>query len=348
MKFTRTTRSFGLALGLVTGASWAQTDEERAGARAAAEQGVKAYANERWSETVDLMARAERLVHAPTHLLYLAQAEEKQGHLVKAHETYLKILREKLRPDAPEAFVSAQAQAKQRADALRPRLSQVSVAVQGNPPNTPVTVTMDGNPVPEALLGVAHPVDPGEHRFEARGANSQSGITRVQLREGATETVVLTLRAASDAIPPAHGTRDEAAGAVTPAAAPVAPAATPKERSNGFKIGSYVGIGVGVVGVGLGTVFLVRSMKKRSDANNICNLPDSSCPESRKGEVSQLDSAASSAGTIATVSFAVGGVGLAAGITMLLLTHPAESPPPKTAWVRPYFGPDAAGLYGGF
>jgi hypothetical protein len=353
MKLIHEASLFGLVLALAATTASAQTDTERAGARAAAEQGVKAYSEGRWSDTIDLMMRAEKLVHAPTHLLYIAQAAEKLGHLVQAHESYLKIAHEKLRPDAPDAFVNAQEEAKRRVEALRGRLSQVTIAVQGNAPNSPVTVTMDGVPVPEALVGVAHPVDPGEHKFEAKGANAQSGVTTVQLREGSAETVLLTLHSTSNATPvgalatstntlPVTDTKPSTPEPTTPAPAPE------RSGSNGLKIGGYVGLGVGVVGVGLGTVFLVQSMKKRSDANSICSLSNGGCPESRSSEVKQLDSDATSAGNLAVVGYAVGGVGLAAGVTMLLLSRPSTESPQKAAWIRPYFAPNAAGLYGGF
>jgi hypothetical protein len=54
--------------------TWAQNDEDRAGARTMATEGAKAFAAQRWSEAIDLFTRAEALVHAPSHLLFLARA----------------------------------------------------------------------------------------------------------------------------------------------------------------------------------------------------------------------------------------------------------------------------------
>jgi hypothetical protein len=339
-----------LALELGTGPSWAQSDDERAGARAAAEQAVKAYAEGRWADTVDLMSRAEKLVHAPTHLLYIGQAEEKLGHLVSANETYLKVTREKLRPDAPEAFVSAQEEAKRRAEAIRGRLSQVSIVVQGASPQSPVEVVMDGKKVPEALLGVPHPVDPGEHKFEARATTMQSGTATIQLREGGSETVVLTLQnrpeASANSGVAATLPTTKAGDGNQPSSSDAAPTPSPSEGSSGMKIGGYVSLGVGVVGAGIGTGFLIRYLGKHSDANALC--PNGECQASNASQIHQLDSDAKTAGTVAIVGFTVGGIGLAAGVTMLLLSRPSDSRPPKTAWVRPYVGPNSAGIYGGF
>src|SRR5258706_10178573 len=107
---SRNLRSTSLCIGLVTALSGvllhapdvrAQTDEERAGARAAATQGADAFSQNRYADALDLFARAESLVHSPSHLLYMARSLEKLGKLVRARETYLKITRERLEPTAP-------------------------------------------------------------------------------------------------------------------------------------------------------------------------------------------------------------------------------------------------------
>jgi hypothetical protein len=348
----------------VTPSVFGQTAEESAGARAAAEQGVKAYAEGRWADAVDLMTRAEKLVHAPTHLLYLAQAEEKLGHLVIAHETYLRILREKLPNNAPKVFVSAQAEAKQRADAVRGRLSQVSVVVQGSPAGAKVVVTMDGREVPAVLIGVPHPVDPGEHQFEATAEGKRSGLAKVVLGEGASEKVVLTLQpsaagptvapvpAPTPAATPAAATAGpspQAAPPTPPATQPTsAPTAATKEPSSmhPLKLGGYIGLGVGVVGVIAGTIFAVKSVGARNDANALCNDPRG-CPDSQSARVKELDSSANTAGTLAVVGFTVGGLGAAAGLTMLLLA-PSQEQPNKTAFMAPYVAGNGGGVWGRF
>jgi hypothetical protein len=343
----------------------AQTAEVSAGARAAAEAGVNAFAEGRWADAADLMTRAEKLVHAPTHLLYLAQAEEKLGHLVIAHETYLRILREKLANNAPKVFVSAQAEAKQRAEAVRVRLSQVSIVVQGNPAGAKVAVTMDGREVPAVLIGVPHPIDPGEHQFEATAEGKRSGLAKVVLGEGASETVVLSLQP-SAATPPAApvtmlgpgATPVPAAAGSSPQAAPPTPVATqptnpptaaPKETSgmHPLKLGGYIGLGVGVAGVAVGSIFAVSSLGSRNDANALCNGPNGTCPIENGARIKDLDSSANSAGTLAVVGFAVGGVGVAAGLTMLLMA-PSQEQPPKTAFMAPYVTGNGGGVWGRF
>jgi len=344
--------SVGLGISLAQLAV-AQTDEERAGARAAAEQGVKAFQEGRYADAAALMAGAERIVHAPTHLLYQAQAEEKLGHLVIAHELYLRIAREPLRRDAPQAFVLAQAEAKQRADAVRPRFSQVAIVVEGARAGASVKVTADGAAIPSALLGVPYPIDPGEHQFEATVDGLSSGPIRANLREGATEKVVLKLKTTEALATPAVGAPSIAPQPATNATPAVeqsgqAPATTPTQSTgtHPLKLGGYIGLGVGVVGLGVGTLFAVRSAGSRSDANALCNGPGGKCPTTSQSQIDDLDAKANSSGTLAVVGFVAGGVAAAAGVTMLLLAPKQERP--RSAFVIPYVAPNGAGVWGRF
>src|SRR6185369_1760196 len=92
--------TFGAILvtaGLITAPpAQAQTKEQKAGARAAADAGGDAFDAGKYAEAADLFERAERLLHAPPHLLYAARAHAKLGHVVEARELYLTLTREHL------------------------------------------------------------------------------------------------------------------------------------------------------------------------------------------------------------------------------------------------------------
>jgi hypothetical protein len=327
-----------------------QTDEERAGARAAATEGANAFSEGRYADAIDLFSRAESIIHAPPHLLYIARAQEKLGKLVKAREVYLKLTRETLAPGAPKQFRDAQEAAQKELAALEPRLPYVSVVVQGAGP-LPVTVTMDGLKVPQALVGVPRPVDPGEHRFQAFAEGMETNLSSVTVREGARETVVLTLQQAS-ATSPAPGT--ETVATTAPASAsntgePPADSASTSSGTNGMRIGSYAALGVGVVGLAVGTIFTLQAAGKRSDWEELCTGPGGACPPEKKDEISGLRDDEKSASTIGMVGFIVGGVGIATGVTLFLLSGSSDSS--KTAGaprLRPWLGVGSAGLDGTF
>lgn len=116
---------------LGAGQAWGQSDENRATARAAATQGVAAEDAGNWAEAIEMFTRAEALVHAPPHLLHIARAEVKRGRLVAAQEAYLKVTREELGSTAPKAFVEAQASANEELAALTPRIPTLKITVSG-------------------------------------------------------------------------------------------------------------------------------------------------------------------------------------------------------------------------
>src|SRR5690349_19476001 len=98
-----------LGLSLSAGTSHAQSDEEKAAARALATQGAEALNNKKYAESLDLVTRAESIFHAPVHVLMIARAQAGLGKLVAAQESYLKVIREELAANAPAAFKRTQA-----------------------------------------------------------------------------------------------------------------------------------------------------------------------------------------------------------------------------------------------
>src|SRR5215216_760448 len=130
-----------VAAGMITAPSArAQTREQKAGARAAADAGGDAFDAGKYAEAADLFERAERLVHAPPHLLYAARAHVKLGHLVEARELYLSLTRERLPDSTPRAFRDAQQMGEKELADVEPRLPYVSVVVQGGAGATSVQV----------------------------------------------------------------------------------------------------------------------------------------------------------------------------------------------------------------
>jgi hypothetical protein len=110
-----------------------------------------------------------------------------------------------------------------------------------------------------------------------------------------------------------------------------------------MRIGSYVGFGVGVVGLAAGTIFALQSSSKRSEASDLC--PGGACPKSKAEEVNSLDSDADSAATLATVGFIVGGVGVATGVTLFILSSDDKK---ESTAIRPWVGWGSAGVSGHF
>jgi len=324
----------------------AATDEEKAGARAAATQGSAAFEKQHWAEALDLFTRAESLVHSPVHLLYKARSLAQLGQLVKAREAYLAVVRDESTSSSP-AMAKAREDAAKEVALLEPRLANLTVKVEG-PGAAEANVEMDGVKVPIALVGVARPADPGQHTLQASAKGAAADPQTVTLKEGGGATVTLVLKPVAGAppvLPPAAAQPAVASPPMTTAAVDTNSAT---QSGNGLRTASYVSFGVGVAGLAVGTVFALKASSKYSDGNALCDGRDPCTLSSADAaQREQLGKDGDSAKTLSIVGFVVGGVGVAAGTTLFILSGKKQSEPAH-AGVHPWVGLGSAGLSGRF
>jgi len=197
-----------------------------------------------------------------------------------------------------------------------------------------VKVSMDGTQVATTLDGRPLSVDPGEHVFRLETAGQAPVEKQWVLREGdkdRRETVVI--------------------GPPPPVPAPAPPPAPGGEQQQ--PAGSWwttqrtlaiVGGGLGVVGLGLGSVFGAFAMSAQNREKSDCGS-SSSCNHAQA--VEDYNTAGSDA-TASTVSFIAGGVFLAAG-AVLWFTQPSDTSAPRTTGApgRIYLAPSTIGRGGG-
>ena len=180
-----------------------------------------------------------------------------------------------------------------------------------------VKVTVDGRPLADRLDGTALVVDPGEHSF-AFTIGDQPPVTRVfMLTEGEKGRRERVLLVATPPAPPAAATT---AAVTAPPAATTLASEAPAPGSGGPGTQGLLALvagGVGVVGIGVGTVFGVVAISKKSSAQTAC---PGACGD--QGGVDMWNDAAS-AGNVSTVAFIVGAVGLA-GSAALWFTRPGQ------------------------
>jgi hypothetical protein len=347
-----------LSVSLVLGPAapvFAQSEMERAGAREAAKEGAKAFGEKRWAASLDLFTRAESLVHAPPHLLYIARSAASLGQLVKARETYLKITREKLAATAPPAFKDAQASATKELAALEPRVPFVKVVV--DPAGAKgLKLLMDDKEIPTALIGVSMPADPGDHRFKATADGAASDEIKATLKEAGKDSVTLTLKpAAAAAVAPLPPPPAPAASAAPPPAAPAAappaqPAASttvpaePDKGGSGLRNVGLITGGVGLLGIGLGVAFMAKAGSKDSEASDVFKC-DPYCSPEQKQQVKDLESQRDSAKTLGVTAIVIGGAALGTGLVLYLVAGGSEK---KAASVSPFVGVGSVGLSGRF
>jgi tetratricopeptide (TPR) repeat protein len=308
----------GCGLVLACSLASAQTDEQRAGARALAEQGGAAFDEGRWQDAVDLFSRAQSLVAAPPHLLYIARAQDKQGRLVQAMEAYIKATHSELASGAPSAFVSAKVDAERELQALMPRIPQVTITVSGAQ-SEDVVVKVDGETLPSALVGVKRPANPGKHTYSAEGASVEAAPVTLSVNERSEAAVELVLKAkaAQAAVAPQTPSPAQPAAAKPGDAAPH----DGGSKSSALNIPAYTALAVGAVGLGVGTFFIIKKSGKASDAQSEADSCEEShsCDQGEVDHIVTLDDEAASAGTLSFISYGVGVVGVGVGVALLLM-----------------------------
>ncbi|MBX3231625.1 MAG: tetratricopeptide repeat protein [Labilithrix sp.] len=289
-----------LVVGIPAVAYAEPTPQDISQARDLGQQGQAAYEAGNFAESERLFTAASNLYPAaPTLTLGAARAQVKQGKLVLARESYNKIIREQgNNPSASQAFKDAVAAAQSEVNDVAAKIARVTIKIEGGAENARVTI--DGETVPPAGLGVARPVDPGSHTVKAEAPGYTPGETTFEVAEAGSAEATLSLTKVPDAPPPPP----PAGGAVT----------APPKRDRTLAI---VALGVGGAGLVFGGVTGALAMSKHGDLDTQC--PAGRCPPSASGDVDSFRTMA----TLSTVGFIVGAVGVAAG-AVLWFTAPKK------------------------
>jgi hypothetical protein len=317
----------------------AQSAADRATARELGLEGQDAMARKDYVTAEDRFRRADALYHAPTLLLGYARAEAGLGKLVNASEAYNRILREGAGPQASTAFQGAVDAAKAEVDAVRARIATVTVTVTG--PDAP-SVTLDGQPLPVAALGVRRPVDPGEHTVDATADGWEAAETKFTVGEAGSAVASLALKPSAPVPAPA------AAANPTPSVVP-APAEMGADQGRvaevhpgrGQRTLGWVAVAVGGAGVATGAIAGVLALGKHSTLANEC--PGGACAPGYSSDVSSYNTL----GTISTVGFIVGAALAGTGL-VLVLSAPRGSETTVGGYVAPFIGFGTVGAAGSF
>jgi hypothetical protein len=312
--------------------------ENVAAARTLGIQGVQLADAGKCTEAIEKLQRAESLHHAPTILDRLGECQVSVGRIVEGTENLNTVVREQLPANAPKVFHDAQDRAQKVLASATPKIAKLVIRI--TPTDAKGNAAVDGEALPDALIGAERPTDPGTHQVTATAAGYKPASTQVTLTEGGHQDITLLLERDPNAI--------AAAGAPTPGGGAVGaalgtPAPPPEPAPKKSNTAAYVLLGIGGVGLVVGSVSGALAFGKASDCpNKVCKTQ------------SDLDSAKSLA-TVSTVTFGVGIVGVAVGTILLLTGNKSESAPaqaldrprPKIA-VQPWFGLNSAGLIGSF
>ncbi len=316
---------------------WAQ-GSNKAAAEALYQQGVDLYKADKFEQAAEKLDASQKLDPAIGTLLYLGAAYEKLDRKASAWATFKEAasLAQRRKDDRQKT-------AEVRAAALLPQVSHLVVRVP-----TPTarlagfTLRRDGVEMPSASFGVPLPVDAGTLELTANASAHQPWMTTVTIPGGGKEITVdvpsLKTSAAAPQPPDAIPT-------------PLPPPDPRPDQATGGGLGTTLlisGIAVGVLGlagVATGSAFGLMARDSRDASLTRCRTEQFCTPEG----VSLREDAQGQA-TLSTVAFIIGGVFVAGGVTLVVLSQTLEDedPDPNATLQRleltPMAGPAQAGL----
>jgi hypothetical protein len=296
--------------------AYAQSGQDVATAQALFEVGKRLMKAGKAAEACPKLAESHRLDPGAGTFLALALCHEAEGKTATAWADFNQVLSDARRDKRPEREKAAL----EHLAALEKKLTRVNLVVAQ--PVSGLEVKRDGTVVGQAQWGVPLPIDPGDHVFEAKAPSRKTWTSTVNVQgEGKTvEVKVPPLEEDHSATPPPTTTQTAPPPpppTTTQTAPPPPPPPPPRDEGSGQRTLGWIVGGMGVVSLGVGSVFGLTAMSKWSDAEKAC--PGNNCTSAADA---QKGKDAGSAADLSTVFVGVGLVGVAAGV-ILLVTAPS-------------------------
>jgi hypothetical protein len=238
-------------------------------------------------------------------LLFLGECYQRAGRFASAWARFREAA-----SLAGAAKDNREAVAAERASKLEPSLFRLTITAPERVSG--LVVSLDGEPIPEASLGLALPTDAGAHTIEASAPGHEPWSRTLTLpKTGGSETVSVPALAA---VP----RRDDATSRPLPRATEGGP--------SGVLIGGVVVAGFGAAALGVAGALVGVASGRYSDADAFCD--EFSCSTQ---EGVDLSGEARTLGDAATGVF-IGGLALAgAGLTMILVGALSSDAPASDA-----------------
>jgi hypothetical protein len=171
-------------------------------ARVLAAQGSEAFERRDFAQALTLFERAGAIIQAPTITLMEARSLVELGRLVEALEKYGATQRMLGIDPTNEVFRQAADAAARETEPLLRRIPTLRVRVVGVSSDVQLELQVDGKRLIPALAAVDRPIDPGVHRVSAVAADGRNATRDIAIAERAHEDVELTLAPKPVAPPP--------------------------------------------------------------------------------------------------------------------------------------------------
>jgi serine/threonine-protein kinase len=295
--------------------------EEKATAEAVFEEGMRLIKQGKFAEACPKFEMSQRVEPAVGTMLYLAECYEKTNRTASSWAMFREAASLAETSNQIERMKTAQA----RAARLEPRLAWLTVEVAKDAVVPGLQLRRNGVLLAPELSGTPTPVDPGEVLVEAAAPGHLPYSTKVKVpAKGRVSVPVPALQPAPDSAPLAatavapqpESSKPEPVSATPAAAAP--PQSSPAPQAERASPVPWIVGGVGVVALGVGTVFGLKAISNADTARELC--PNGQCHD-ENGQTAADD--AHTQATISNVSFVLGAAAVATGV-VLYFTLPSK------------------------
>jgi hypothetical protein len=303
-----------LASQLAGGPAAAQSKEELDKARATFLEGVSlAAANNCAAALAKYQAVAK--VKVTAQVAYnIAECEERLGKLVPALGSYR--LAASLVTDGKPKEVSSNVG--DRIKSLEARMPTLILQ------RTEQTARIELDGIEIGSMGAEIPVDPGTHTVSGKIGETEVWRESVQIAEKEHKTVTVKIDLAKFKPPTQPTATATAVATVAPPPTATVEPPPPASKAPAFVVGA-----IGIASLGAGVGLFVASRGNAAELEKLCGK-DNDCPASAKGT---YDSGRTLTG-VSEALFAVGVVGVAAGIVLYVVRGSGDKPPPATGAAR--------------
>jgi hypothetical protein len=305
---------------------------DSAAAQSLYDEGRKLFTNKDYANACPKFQESQRLDPTPVTEFWLADCYEHAGRTASAWAAFLDLAATEHKTGGPKS-AEREKVARDRAKALEPKLTQLTISVAATTRVQGLVVKRDGESVLDGQWGSPVAVDPGNHTIEASAPGKETWTKTTDV-EGAGQTVTVEVPALADA------PTSSPAGAAAPGAAPqpTAPEQPEQTRSSPLRTVGLVVAGVGAAGLVVGGIFGAMALSSNSSANNgNCGASFGGPNECNATGVNDRSSAVRD-GDISTIAFIAGGVLAAGGVTLFFLA------PKSSVEAAPAVGMGSAGL----
>jgi hypothetical protein len=203
-----------------------------------------------------------------------------------------------------------------------------------------VTVTIDGKPLVDKLVGAAVAVELGEHTLTFSAPDRPPVTQKLVFREGEKSRIIRVTLASPDDRAPEEKAPEPEASVVAGEQKPPPHAAKSggvSRRTIGFVVG-----GVGLAGLAVGGIFGVRAIQAKGRQLDNCET-STSCPD--REAAAQAHEDARTNGMISTVAFIAGATATTVGLVLVLTDGSSnDEASPAALELAPSVGTTSAGL----